>query len=719
MYKVLKIHCDKTDLKASRKQREVAFSGKYSLLLLVPKGVDRADSPAPLRRSSRQNTLVLPVKNLQRSRSLSPSLQLMTNYVYKVVDWFSSVDLKDLSDNYNVVLREYASSRSSTVAGETVSAVVNKTTAEDQVFLIYNGNDGELAKDAFVNTLSALKLLLSGVSSPLHEEFVKDLFDHHGPVQLEDFPKKVITWNQAGPGSQIEIGLDTQYEDGLSALHVACESGQEDVVQQLLQLGANANVTDIDGNTAYHLAVTSGHGKCLKVLLDNDLQFLGSQQLVKRLSLQNCDGHTPLMLAASSNHVPIALQLLCADADVTATSKITGDTALHIAARKGYLDMTRLLTVFDAPAGARNKSNETPLSAAETSKKHGATECAENLGALVEGSPYPDEVLVADYPVDGPVLLSLDGGGIRGQLEVTVLNELESMLIAMDPNFKSLTDYFDWMIGTSTGSFVSIGLAYQRLRPRRIRCIYFEMTEEMKKLSPPYPDEGYNKIMKSLFLENMVLSDITTPKVAITTTLADRTPPELHLMCNYGEARQGQKGPSKRKLWEAARASTAAPTYFEAFENKFIDGGVVSNNPTLDGMTEMVMLQSAEGKPTKLGMVVSLGAGVMASSSIGKINIRQGVSNLLQNLKGYAGIMKVIVAQVTHSDGQVVDHARAWCRNTNCPFFRFSAPISEIDMTESDTGKIAKMMFQGLIYVKRNKDRIKRLAELLIKHRSV
>ena len=40
-------------------------------------------------------------------------------------------------------------------------------------------------------------------------------------------------------------------------------------------------------------------------------------------------------------------------------------------------------------------------------------------------------------------------------------------------------------------------------------------------------------------------------------------------------------------------------------------------------------------------------------------------------------------------------------------------------MTESDTAKIVAMMFQGLIYVKRNKDGIKRMAELLIKHRNV
>ena len=725
MFKVKKIRCDETDHSAFQKQREVSFSSrcstvsKYSLLLLAPKDSENVP-PAPLKRMPKQ-VLEVPVKDRdRRRRSTSPSF--LSEYIYKVLDWFSGVRLKDLLDSHNIVLIEHTTTPkgNSSVAGATSSASVTQETTEEQVFLIHYGKDGEQVRDAYVKTLYALKLFLCGVCSPLHEEFLKELFDHlYGPVSLEDFPKKLVQWNQADPGSQVRIDVNTQYEDGLTALHLACDSGQEDVVQQLLQLGADSTMVDCEGNTAYHLAVSSGNEKCLKVLLDFELQLRGSQHLAKLLSVQNHDGHTPLMLAASCNEVQAAVQLLCGDADVNATNRETGDSALHIAARKGYLDLTRLLSVFDASLDVRNNGNETPLEAAMNSKEQGAIECSENLGALIEGSPSVEEIPVADYPLDGPVLLSLDGGGIRGLVEVIMLNELESVLMDMDPKFKSVANYFDWMIGTSTGSYVTIGLAYQNLRPRRIRCVYFEMTEELKKLSPPYPDEGFNEIMKYLFSDNVVLTDVTTPKVAITTTLADRSPPELHLMCNYGEARQGQKGPSERKLWEAARASTAAPTYFEAFDNKFIDGGVIANNPALDGMSEMVQQLMLEGKPLKIGMVVSLGAGVLASDSIDEISIRRGVSNLLQNLKGFKGILKVIVAQVTSSDGRVVEQARAWCSNTNCPFFRLSPPISEISMTESDTAKIAEMMFQGLIYAKRNKDSIRRLAELLIQHRNV
>jgi len=40
-------------------------------------------------------------------------------------------------------------------------------------------------------------------------------------------------------------------------------------------------------------------------------------------------------------------------------------------------------------------------------------------------------------------------------------------------------------------------------------------------------------------------------------------------------------------IWQAARSSGAAPTFFTASMNMFLDGGLMANNPTIDTLTEI------------------------------------------------------------------------------------------------------------------------------------
>lgn len=44
--------------------------------------------------------------------------------------------------------------------------------------------------------------------------------------------------------------------------------------------------------------------------------------------------------------------------------------------------------------------------------------------------------------------------------------------------------------------------------------------------------------------------------------------------------------PVDQLVWRAARSSGAAPTYFRP-NGRFLDGGLLANNPTLDAMTEI------------------------------------------------------------------------------------------------------------------------------------
>ncbi len=57
----------------------------------------------------------------------------------------------------------------------------------------------------------------------------------------------------------------------------------------------------------------------------------------------------------------------------------------------------------------------------------------------------------------GGRVLCLDGGGIRGLIQIEILSQLERV------TGKKVTELFDWIIGTSTGGVVAIGVVYRKL----------------------------------------------------------------------------------------------------------------------------------------------------------------------------------------------------------------------------------------------------------------
>lgn len=54
----------------------------------------------------------------------------------------------------------------------------------------------------------------------------------------------------------------------------------------------------------------------------------------------------------------------------------------------------------------------------------------------------------------GSRILCLDGGGIRGLVTLSILQEIERKMN------KKITEIFDWIVGTSTGGILALGLCY-------------------------------------------------------------------------------------------------------------------------------------------------------------------------------------------------------------------------------------------------------------------
>ncbi|GFT34149.1 histone-lysine N-methyltransferase EHMT2 [Nephila pilipes] len=114
-----------------------------------------------------------------------------------------------------------------------------------------------------------------------------------------------------------KFDVNLQDDGGWTPLVWACEHNYVDLIQWLLDLGADPNVRDNEENTALHWAACSGNNDILEMLLDNgcNLSFVNQR----------------------------------------------GDSALHIAARKDNYMCVKLLLARDALLDCVNKEGETPL----------------------------------------------------------------------------------------------------------------------------------------------------------------------------------------------------------------------------------------------------------------------------------------------------------------------------------------------------------------------
>jgi len=234
-------------------------------------------------------------------------------------------------------------------------------------------------------------------------------------------------------------------------------------------------------------------------------------------------------------------------------------------------------------------------------------------------------------------ILSLDGGGIRGILPGIVLTQIEKKLQkkTKDPNIK-LSDMFDFMAGTSTGGILA--LAYltpneenrPKLTAQEAVNIYLDRGDKIFDVSNwqkikslnGLADEKYNASELEEALEDtfgeLKLSNLLKPCIISSYDIKNGKP-------HFFKQHKSNNDTYNFKIKDVARATSAAPTYFETARVKndigtfypLIDGGVFVNNPSLVAYSEVrsMTFENMENFPSaKNMMIVSIGTG---SVSIG------------------------------------------------------------------------------------------------------
>jgi len=153
----------------------------------------------------------------------------------------------------------------------------------------------------------------------------------------------------------------------------ASGNGFLEIVNLLLENGADFGQKSLHGWTALHLAVYFQHSKIVKILLDSTINIHRVKQLQTTLSnlsgkgayvnqLTTENGYSPFYLAAKLGNVEIAKTLISYRANIKQCSRGDyGFSPLHVAVKHGHLEMVKFLIDMGAQINKFSTENFSPL----------------------------------------------------------------------------------------------------------------------------------------------------------------------------------------------------------------------------------------------------------------------------------------------------------------------------------------------------------------------
>jgi patatin-like phospholipase/acyl hydrolase len=272
-------------------------------------------------------------------------------------------------------------------------------------------------------------------------------------------------------------------------------------------------------------------------------------------------------------------------------------------------------------------------------------------------------------------ILSIDGGGIRGIIPGQILVTLEQKLQETDAN-AHIADYFDLIVGTSTGGILAclylapeaaegVLASKPRFSAAEAVDLYLERGDDVFDISlwhrirtaggvtdEKYPADGLEELLVD-YLDELKLSHLLKPCLITAYDIRRR---RAHF---FRQHRAVKSRGYDFLVRDVARATSAAPTYFEVARAKslsnvaypLVDGGVFANNPALCAYAEARNLPS---QPKAKDMVIfSLGTGTVKKAYEYKIAKDWG---LVQWIKPVLEIMMSGVAEtVDYQLGQIFD----------------------------------------------------------------
>lgn len=215
----------------------------------------------------------------------------------------------------------------------------------------------------------------------------------------------VLHWATLANGKDVlqtllQAGANIEAENklGQTALHIAAEQGSAAMVKMLLDAGADANATACRGDTPLHRALRSS------ILKDGDT---GSKikmllQAGSEIKAKNEPGQIALFVAILDGPVAMAKMLLDAGADINATD-CWGEKPLHYAARwrltTGEETTSRIEMLLQAGSDieAKNEDGETAIQHAIKYENREAVRSLLDAGADIDSDDYAKYIATPVY----------------------------------------------------------------------------------------------------------------------------------------------------------------------------------------------------------------------------------------------------------------------------------------------------------------------------------
>lgn len=283
-------------------------------------------------------------------------------------------------------------------------------------------------------------------------------------------------------------------------------------------------------------------------------------------------------------------------------------------------------------------------------------------------------------------ILCLDGGGIRGLCMLEALKKLERA------TGRQVHELFDIICGTSTGGLMTMLLGVKRLSLDEVSAAYEKVRKRMADHTTIsgsvarltggclYDDKMIDGLLQEILGEDRLDEVPSIPKCFVVAAACNSTPAQPYLFRNYQLTREASAatqllGTNHCQMWEAVRSTTAAPTFYNPAvvgTQRFVDGGILANNPSLIALTEAAVLWPE----ATVSCVVSLGCGMPSSR-------KHTASSALE----WAGYLINEISMSSH-----VTHAIASSLLGEGQYFRIDPPKVDVPISETRLPVIEKMV---------------------------